>query len=199
MSLSVSTHQRLFPTKGFCFLCESQNVLLTHHSSIQKRNVCNGCAEALAWSELTLRLVGFRRPSELDEREVWDSEEEETSPPNRGRLILPVGLWPRLAAAAYRGQGRPRIPTGLSCSVWVRYEGCGCFLYPGAGDVASATIHRGGGAAAGSGTLVGPPRAELGRCRLDQSPSGKSKSRGLVGSSFAFTRSPLFLAPGAHR
>lgn len=68
MNLSASTRQRFFPTKGFCFLCESQDVLLTHHSSIQKRNVCNGCAEALASAELILRLVGFRHPSELDER-----------------------------------------------------------------------------------------------------------------------------------
>ena len=74
MGLSASTHQRSFPTIGFCFLCESQDVLLTHHSSIQKRNVCNGCAEALAWAELALRLTGFRRPSELDAREIWDSE-----------------------------------------------------------------------------------------------------------------------------
>jgi hypothetical protein len=77
MSLSASTHQRSFPTEGFCFLCESPDVLLTHHSSIQRRNVCNDCAEALAWAELTLRLGGFRRPSELDEREVWDFEEDE--------------------------------------------------------------------------------------------------------------------------
>ena len=74
MSLSASTHQRPFPTKGFCFLCESPDVLLTHHSSIQKRNVCKGCAEALAWAEFTFRLTGFRRPSELDAREIWDSE-----------------------------------------------------------------------------------------------------------------------------
>ena len=74
MGLSASTHQRSFPTKGFCFLCESQDVLLTHHSSTQKRNVCHGCAEALAWAELTFRLVGFRRPSDLDACEAWDSE-----------------------------------------------------------------------------------------------------------------------------
>ena len=64
MGLSASTHKRAFPTKGFCFLCESEDVPLTHHSSIQKRNVCKTCAEALAWADLTLRLVGFRRPSD---------------------------------------------------------------------------------------------------------------------------------------
>ena len=74
MGLSASTHQRAVPTKGFCFLCESQDVPLTHHSSIQKRNVCKACAEALAWAELTFRLVGLRRPSDLDAREAWDSE-----------------------------------------------------------------------------------------------------------------------------
>jgi hypothetical protein len=41
-----------------------------------------------------------------------------------------VGIWPRLAAAAYRGQGRPRTPTGLSCSMWVRDEGGGASFTP---------------------------------------------------------------------
>jgi hypothetical protein len=77
MGLSASTHQRSFPTNGFCFLCESEDLRLTHHSSIQRRNVCKACAEALAWAELTLRLGGLRRPSELDERETWDSGEDE--------------------------------------------------------------------------------------------------------------------------
>ena len=76
MGLSASTHKRAFPTKGFCFLCESEDVPLTHHSSIQKRNACKACAEALAWADLTLRLVGFRRPSDLDAREAWDSEKD---------------------------------------------------------------------------------------------------------------------------
>ena len=74
MGLSASTRQRAVPTKGFCFRCESEDVPLTHHSSIQKRNVCKACAEALAGAELTFRLVGFRRPSDLDAREAWDSE-----------------------------------------------------------------------------------------------------------------------------
>ena len=62
MGLSASTHKRAFPTNGFCFLCESQDVPLTHHSSIQKRNACKACAEALAWADLTLRLVAFGVP-----------------------------------------------------------------------------------------------------------------------------------------
>jgi hypothetical protein len=77
MGLSASTHQRAFPTKGICFLCESEALPLTHHSSIQRRNICKACAEALAWAELTLRLAGLRRPSDLDKREVWDSDEED--------------------------------------------------------------------------------------------------------------------------
>ncbi|MBW0001597.1 MAG: hypothetical protein JO015_21080 [Verrucomicrobia bacterium] len=38
------------------------------------RNVCEPCAEALAWAELTFRLEGIRRPSDLDQREFWDSD-----------------------------------------------------------------------------------------------------------------------------
>lgn len=76
MGLSASTHQRAFPTKGFCFLCESEDLPLTHHSSIQRRNICKACAEALAWAERTLRLADLRRPSHLDEGEVWDSDED---------------------------------------------------------------------------------------------------------------------------
>jgi hypothetical protein len=72
MGLSASTHERPFPTEGFCFLCESERIELTHHSSIQLRNVCRSCAEALAWAELTFRLEGIRRPSELDKKESWD-------------------------------------------------------------------------------------------------------------------------------
>jgi hypothetical protein len=77
MGLSASTHERPFPTEGFCFLCESEAVELTHHSSIQMRNVCRHCAEALAWAELTFRLEGIRRPSELDKKESWDLEQGE--------------------------------------------------------------------------------------------------------------------------
>lgn len=73
MGLSASTHERPFPTEGFCFLCESEEIELTHHSSIQMRNVCRSCAEALAWAELTFKLEGIRRPSELDKKEAWDS------------------------------------------------------------------------------------------------------------------------------
>jgi hypothetical protein len=72
MGLSASTHERPFPNEGFCFLCESEGIELTHHSSIQMRNVCQLCAEALAWAELTFRLEGIRRPSELDKKESWD-------------------------------------------------------------------------------------------------------------------------------
>jgi hypothetical protein len=75
MGLSASTHKRPFPTEGFCFLCESDPIALTHHSSIQMRNVCRPCAEALAWAELTFRLEGIRRPSELDKKEFWDLEQ----------------------------------------------------------------------------------------------------------------------------
>ena len=73
MGLSASTHKRPFPTAGFCFLCESEGIELTPHSSIQMRNVCQSCAEALAWAELVFRLEGIRRPSELDKKESWDS------------------------------------------------------------------------------------------------------------------------------
>jgi hypothetical protein len=69
----VSTHKRPFPTGGFCFLCETDEVELTHYSSVQMRNVCQPCAEALAWAELTFRLEGIRRPSQLDKKEFWDS------------------------------------------------------------------------------------------------------------------------------
>jgi hypothetical protein len=79
MGLSASTHERLFPTEGFCFLCESEEIELTHHSSIQMRNVCQSCAEALAWAELTFRLEGIRRPSELDRKESWDLGQREES------------------------------------------------------------------------------------------------------------------------
>jgi hypothetical protein len=74
MGLSATTHERPFPMEGFCFLCESERIALTHHSSIQMRNVCQPCAEALAWAELTFRLEGIRRPSELDNKEPWDLE-----------------------------------------------------------------------------------------------------------------------------
>jgi hypothetical protein len=74
MGLSASTHQRPFPTEGFCFLCESEEVELTHHSSIQMRNVCRPCAEALAWAEVTFRSEGIRRPLQLDKKEPWDVE-----------------------------------------------------------------------------------------------------------------------------
>ena len=76
MGVSGRTYRRAFATKGFCFLCEQEDLPLTHHSSIQKRNVCETCAEALAWAETTLRLVGFRCPSDLDAREAGDSEKE---------------------------------------------------------------------------------------------------------------------------
>jgi hypothetical protein len=77
MGLSASTHNRPFPTEGFCFLCESEPIELTHHSSIQMRDVCHPCAEALAWAELTFRLEGLRRPSGLDKKESWDLEQGE--------------------------------------------------------------------------------------------------------------------------
>ena len=77
MSLGASTHERPFPTEGFCFLCEEDRIELTHHSSIQMRNVCQSCAAALAWAELTFRLEGIRRPSELDRREPWDAKSGE--------------------------------------------------------------------------------------------------------------------------
>ena len=74
MGLSASTHKRPFPTGGFCFLCESDEIELSYYSSVQMRNVCQPCAEALAWAELTFRLEGIRRPSELDKKEFWDSD-----------------------------------------------------------------------------------------------------------------------------
>jgi hypothetical protein len=77
MGLSASTRERPFPTEGFCFLCNSERIELTHYSSIQMRNVCRPCAEALAWADLTFRLEGIRRPSELDKKESWDLEQGE--------------------------------------------------------------------------------------------------------------------------
>ena len=56
---------------------------------------------------------------------------------------------------AYRRHRRQRTPAGLSCFVWVRCEGRGCFLYPGAGCVTSATDHRDGGAATRRSSLAG--------------------------------------------
>jgi hypothetical protein len=60
--------------------CE-QYQTLTHHSFIQKIDVCQSCAEALAWAENFLRSEGgLTRPLDNSPKEPWDIRKDDRPP-----------------------------------------------------------------------------------------------------------------------